>query len=87
MITYDAFKQWHSELCPFDDGNSCLVDLYESDVYEGAYSAHPGHIPGAINIPAGLFVIDNQIINDGEALTQAIPNKDAQVVLYCGGPG
>ncbi len=85
IIAYEAFKEWHTANCPFDDAQY-LIDLYSPEIYAGVHPVHPGgHIPGAINIWSSLFVSGDDLINGGNAFTEVVINKDAKVVMYCGG--
>jgi rhodanese-related sulfurtransferase len=50
-----------------------LVETLPRDVYEG------GHLPGALNLP---FASEEEIPDLARGL---LPDKDAEIVLYCGG--
>jgi len=86
VIEYPAFKAWHEARFPFDDGENYLIDDLPEPWYTGDDPQHPGgHIPGAINVPVGLFADgEGNPIDDGKALTGLAPNKDAFLVIYCG---
>jgi rhodanese-related sulfurtransferase len=49
------------------------VETLPRDVYEG------GHLPGALNLP---FASEEEIPDLARGL---LPDKDAEIVLYCGG--
>jgi len=48
-----------------------LVDALQPGYY------HTGHLPGAINIPVGQVA---------ELAPTMLPDKNADIVVYCGGP-
>ena len=50
------------------DASVIILDVREPDEFE------KGHIPKAINIPRGLLEFK---------VTKEIPNKDAQILVYC----
>lgn len=86
VIEYEGFKAWHDAKFPFEDGENYLIDDLPEAWYTGEDTSHPGgHIPGALNLPAELFA-DGQgdPIDDGTALTDLVPNKEATLVIYCG---
>lgn len=86
VIEYSAFKAWHDAKFPFDDGENYLIDDLPVGWYSGDDPAHPeGHIPGAVNVPVELFAdAEGNPVDEGKALTDIAPNKDATLVIYCG---
>ena len=51
-------------------GNFILVDVREDNEW------HRGHIPGAIHLSKGIIERD---------IETAVPDKSAEIILYCGG--
>lgn len=52
-------------------GNVTLVETLPESHY------HEAHLPGAINLPPDRV---------REMAPQLLPDKDAEIVVYCGGP-
>lgn len=50
-------------------GDVIVLDVREQEEYDS------GHIPGAVLLPLGAI--------DGESAAEAIPKKDATVLVYC----
>ena len=50
-------------------GDVIVLDVREQEEYDS------GHIPGAVLLPLGAI--------DGESAAEAIPKKDAAVLVYC----
>jgi rhodanese-related sulfurtransferase len=87
VIEYSSFKKWHDASFPFDDGKGYLVDDLPEPWYTGDDPDHPGgHIPGALSLPIELWGGNAGPIDDGKALTDLVPEKGAQLVIYCGNP-
>lgn len=75
--TYDELKSWVDA-----KDNMTIIDVRPATDYEA------GHIQDAINIDLSTFADTNgNLINDGEALTSVVPNKDKKIVAYCFGYG
>ncbi len=86
VIAYEDFIKWYDETCPFDDGENYLIDLYRPEIYADEYPLiATGHIAGAINVYDALFIAGGEIIDEGRALTEVVTDKEARLVLYCGG--
>ena len=84
VIAYGPFRQWYDAHCPFDDGENYLIDVNEEEDYTGEQRV--GHIPGATLVDNRTFVSmdgSNTLINDAKTLTDALPDKEAKVVIYC----
>lgn len=88
VIEYEAFKQWHMDYSPFDDGANFLIDDLTAEWYAGTDPEHPeGHIPCAVNLPVELWADSSGVpINGGAAFTSLVPNLEAKVIIYCGNP-
>ena len=75
-----------------DPTSTCLIDALMPDMYTGAQTPYsrPGHIPGALNVPAvsvvdpdtRLFISDDQI---RERFAAALSDPKQSVTTYCGG--
>ncbi len=75
-----------------DPTSTCLIDALMPDMYTGAQTPYsrPGHIPGALNVPAvsvvdpdtRLFISDDQI---RERFAAALSDPKQSVITYCGG--
>jgi len=75
-----------------DPTSTCLIDALMPDMYTGAQTPYsrPGHIPGALNVPAvsvvdpdtRLFISDDQI---RERFAAALNDPEQSVITYCGG--
>jgi rhodanese-related sulfurtransferase len=84
VISYEAFSDWYNAHCPFDDGENYLIDVNEIEDYTAVRKA--GHIPAATLVDNRTFVSmdgTNTLIDDAKKLTDALPNKDAKIVIYC----
>ncbi|MCP4199460.1 MAG: hypothetical protein GY762_20120 [Proteobacteria bacterium] len=84
VISYKEFSDWYNEHCPFDDGENYLIDVNEIEDYTAVRKA--GHIPGATLVDNRTFVSmdgTNELIDDAKTLTDALPDKDAKIVIYC----
>jgi len=74
-----------------DPKSTCLIDALMPDMYTGAQTPYsrPGHIPGALNVPAvsvvdpetRLFIGDDQI---RERFAAAFSDPEQSVITYCG---
>lgn len=71
---------------------ACIVDALMPDMYTGAQQPYerPGHLPGAINVPAvGIVDPDTRLFLDDTELRQrfapALDDPDRPVITYCGG--
>ncbi len=59
-----------------------LIDVRTPEDYAA------GHIVNAVNIPYATFADDaGNLIDGGQALTDAVPDKTTQIVVYCFGYG
>lgn len=72
-----------------DDGRTCIVDALSRREYSGelAFYGRPGHIPGAVNVPARRIIDrDTQRFQPVERLREVFgPALEAErVVTYCG---
>ena len=75
-----------------DPGSSCIIDALMLDMYTGAQTPYsrPGHIPGAINVPA-VAVVDSDsrlFISEEkqrEHFAPALGDPEQAVITYCGG--
>ena len=91
VLSYEGFRKWYDEFCPFDDGEHYLIDVNEVEDYTGNSTHIPGgggHIPAATLIDNRTFVkIDgsNELKNGATAFTDALPDKNANIVIYCSG--
>tara|TARA_B100001123_G_scaffold251150_1_gene280301 strand:+ start:303 stop:1169 length:867 start_codon:yes stop_codon:yes gene_type:complete len=75
-----------------DPSSNCIIDALMRDMYTGAQTPYsrPGHIPGAINIPAvdvvdpdtRLFLSEEKL---REYFSPALENLEQSVITYCGG--
>jgi len=76
--TYADIKEWMAD----DTVEMTIIDVRpESD-----YTA--GHIQDAIHIDLATFVDSNgNLLNEGEALTSVVTDKDRMIVTYCVGYG
>ncbi len=84
-LTYKGFMDWYNTHHPFTDTLQFLVDVQPESWYNGSGPLE-GHIPGAINIPAGTVAdtLDNELVlvDDGKALTDTIPYDISKIVVY-----
>ena len=75
-----------------DPTSSCIIDALMLDMYTGAQTPYsrPGHIPGAINVPAvsivdpdtRLFISEQKM---REHFATALSEPAQSVITYCGG--
>ncbi len=75
-----------------DPGSSCIIDALMFEMYTGVQSPYsrPGHIPGAINVPAvavvdpdtRLFISEEK---QREHFAPALSDPGQAVITYCGG--
>ena len=59
VLSYEGFRKWYDEFCPFDDGEHYLIDVNEVEDYTGNSTHIPGgggHIPAATLIDNKTFV-------------------------------
>ncbi|MFT4561801.1 MAG: thiosulfate/3-mercaptopyruvate sulfurtransferase [Gammaproteobacteria bacterium] len=73
-------------------GSTCVVDALMTDMYTGVQNPYgrPGHIPGAVNVPAVSVVdpdsrlfVDDTVLRQHFAPTLSDPTQP--VITYCGG--
>ena len=89
VLSYEGFRKWYDEYCPFDDGINYLIDVNEEVDYTGNakhIEGGGGHVPGATHVDNRTFVkIDgsNELKNGAQTLIDALPNKEAKIVIYC----
>lgn len=75
--TYEDIKEWMAA-----KDNMTIIDVRPAADYGS------GHIQDAINIDLAEFAdTTGTLINNGEALTSVIPNKNKKIVTYCFGYG
>lgn len=75
-----------------EPSSACVIDALMPEMYSGAQNPYgrPGHIPGAINIPAlGVVDFDTRLFL-GEAslrerFAEALDEPNQPVIAYCGG--
>lgn len=75
-----------------DPTSSCIIDALMLEMYTGAQTPYsrPGHIPGAINVPAvavvdpetRLFISEEKL---REHFAPALSDPKQAVITYCGG--
>ncbi len=84
IMEYDGFLSWQAHFDPADT-MTFLVDIHPSTWYEGA-EVLQGHIPGAINIPAGSLLDTTggsyKLVDNGKALVEPIPYTNSTLVVY-----
>ena len=75
-----------------DPGSTCLIDALMFNMYTGAQAPYsrPGHIPGAINVPAVAVVDPDTRLFIGEDkqrehFAPALSDPEQAVITYCGG--
>lgn len=75
-----------------DPTSTCVIDALMPDMYTGVQNPYgrPGHIPGAINIPAvGVVDFDTRLFLDDATLRERFASALAEpaqaVITYCGG--
>jgi len=75
-----------------EPGSTCVIDALMPEMYTGAQNPYgrPGHIPGAINIPAVAVVdFDTRLFLHDVSLREhfalALDKPKQPVVAYCGG--
>ncbi|MFT4581423.1 MAG: thiosulfate/3-mercaptopyruvate sulfurtransferase [Gammaproteobacteria bacterium] len=73
-------------------GSTCVIDALMPDMYTGVQNPYgrPGHIPGAINVPAVAVVdpesrlfLDDSLLR--EHFAPALSDLGKAVITYCGG--
>ena len=73
-------------------GSTCVIDALMPDMYTGVQNPYgrPGHIPGAINVPAVAVVdpesrlfLDDSLLR--ERFAPALSDLGQAVITYCGG--
>lgn len=70
------------------DGTTCLVDALDPAQYRGETLAYgrPGHIPGAVNVPARSLLDDAGRFRPLDELAALFPDdRGARTIAYCGG--
>lgn len=82
---HEGFKTWHETNYPYQSGTAYLVDVLSQADYEGGPGADLpfGHIPCAINIDSDTWVNETGLIDNGQAFSSVIPDKTAEIVVYC----
>ena len=75
-----------------EPSSACVIDALMPEMYSGAQNPYgrPGHIPGAINIPAlGVVDFDTRLFLDEASLrerfAEALDEPKQPVIAYCGG--
>lgn len=75
-------------LASIDDGATCIVDALDPAQYRGEMLTYgrPGHLPGAVNVPARSLIDATGRFRPLDELTAVFPgDRDARTIAYCGG--
>lgn len=75
-------------LASVGDGATCIVDALDPAQYRGEALTYgrPGHLPGAVNVPARSLVDAGGRLRTLDDLAAAFPaDRNARTIAYCGG--
>ena len=89
--TNDLLVQKQHVIDAVHSGGACIVNALGADQHDGRSLDYGrrGHIPGAMNVPAGDLVdpATHRFLpmDELQARTSAVPDDSEEVIVYCGG--
>ncbi|KPP80828.1 MAG: thiosulfate/3-mercaptopyruvate sulfurtransferase SseA [Oceanicaulis sp. HLUCCA04] len=90
LITDDAMR-WNDVLHHVEAGDALIVDARPPGRFAGTDpeprpGLHSGHMPGAVNLPAGQLVAPDGVFLKGAALSAVLPVQDRsrRIICTCG---
>lgn len=87
LITDDAMR-WNDVLYHVEAGDALIVDARPPGRFAGTdpeprAGLQSGHMPGAVNLPAGQLIAPDGAFLKGEALGAVLPAQDRQRRIIC----